>query len=378
MPHLSTTLIHADDKNNRVSDVAPPINVATTYRYDNNNLIPWSEQDEMTVLEGEPVYSREAHPNCTRLENIFSDVLDGHAVIYNSGCSAFHAALVHLNPKRFFIGQSYFGCKAIADMITRNYGMEQYTLEDIEKFAQKGDLVHLETPVNPFGTSIDIQAIADKAHSKGALLLVDSTFAPPPLQNAWDFGADIIMHSATKFFGGHSDLLSGVLVVKDQTAARELRHDRIHLGTIIGNLESYLLIRSMRTFEMRVTQQSKNVSGVVKFLNDNKSTYDKVIRVIHHSSLQTEPFVAKQLAGGQTPVFSICLMSQEQCKKFVAKLKYFQHATSLGGVESLVEWRAMSDDTIDQTLLRFSVGCENVNDLVDDLKQALQCMQDDN
>ncbi|KAG0672574.1 hypothetical protein C6P45_000004 [Maudiozyma exigua] len=378
MPHLSTTLIHADDKNNRVSDVAPPINVATTYRYDNNNLIPWAEQDEMTVLEGEPVYSREAHPNCTRLESIFSEILEGHAVVYNSGCSAYHAALVHYNPKRLFIGQSYFGCQAIADMITRNYGLEQHPLEDIEKYAQKGDLVHIETPVNPYGTSIDIQEFADKAHSKGALLLIDSTFAPPPLQKPWDFGADIIMHSATKFFGGHSDLLSGVLVVKDQTAAREMRHDRIHLGTIIGNLESFLLMRSLRTFEMRVLQQSKNACKVVKFLEENKEKYNKVIRILYHSSLQTEPFVTKQLAGGSTPVFSICLMDQGQCKKFVSKLKYFQHATSLGGVESLVEWRAMSDDTIDQTLLRFSVGCENAADLISDLANALDSLQGSN
>ncbi|GMM57804.1 hypothetical protein DAKH74_044200 [Maudiozyma humilis] len=375
MVHLATTLIHADDKNNRVSDVAPPINVATTYRYDNDNLIPWAEQDEMTVLEGDPVYSREAHPNCTRLESIFSQFLEGEAVVYNSGCSAFHAALVHINPKRIFMGQSYFGCHAIADMVGRNYGLKKHTLEEIEQYAEKGDLVHLETPVNPFGTSIDIQAIADRAHAKGALLMIDSTFAPPPLQKPWDFGADIIMHSATKFFGGHSDLLSGVLVVKDVKSARELRHDRIHLGTIVGNLESFLLMRSMRTFEMRVLQQSRNATEIMKFLSDYKGSYDKVIRELHHSSLQSEPFVAKQLAGGQTPVFSVCLMSQEQCKQFVSKLKYFQHATSLGGVESLVEWRAMSDDTIDQTLIRFSIGCENASDLIEDVKQALDALQ---
>lgn len=375
MVHLATTLIHADDRNNRVSDVAPPINVATTYRYDNDNLIPWAEQDEMTVLEGDPVYSREAHPNCTRLESIFSQFLEGEAVVYNSGCSAFHAALVHVNPKRIFIGQSYFGCHAIADMVARNYGLKKHTLEEIEQYAEKGDLVHLETPVNPFGSSIDIQAVADRAHAKGALLMIDSTFAPPPLQKPWEFGADIIMHSATKFFGGHSDLLSGVLVVKDVKSARELRHDRIHLGTIIGNLESFLLMRSMRTFEMRVLQQSRNATEIMKFLNENKGAYDKVIRELHHSSLQTEPFVAKQLAGGQTPVFSVCLMSQEQCKQFVSKLHYFQHATSLGGVESLVEWRAMSDDTIDQTLIRFSIGCENVADLIADVKQALDALQ---
>ncbi|EDO18119.1 hypothetical protein Kpol_1031p23 [Vanderwaltozyma polyspora DSM 70294] len=377
MVELSTLLIHADDKNNRVTDVAPPINVTTTFRYEEQDLIPIIEREDMSFLDERPVYSREGHPNGTRLETLFSEYLGGHAVIYSSGLSAYFAAIMSFNPKRIFMSQNYHGCIAIAEMFQRNGMVKKYTLDEIEQYAEKGDIVHLESPVNPFGTSYDIEAFAKRAHAKGALLLVDGTFAPPPLQNVWDFGADIVMHSATKYFGGHSDLLGGVLVVKDKKRQELLKEDRINLGTNIANLESYLLLRSLRTFEMRIMKQSENVTKIVKYLDENKGKYGKVLRDITHSSLQKEDFVKKQLKGGYNPVFSITLNTVEQCKSFASQLKYFQHATSLGGVESLVEWRALSDPHIDQTLVRVSVGCESADDLIKDLASALQNLQDE-
>ncbi|CCH59144.1 hypothetical protein TBLA_0B03020 [Henningerozyma blattae CBS 6284] len=372
MVHLATTLIHSDDKNNRVTDVAPPINVSSTFRYDNNNLIPANEVDDfLASIEQSPVYSRESHPNSSRVQSILSDLLGGHAVIYNSGCSAFHAVMCHYNPKRFFMDGGYFGVHAIADLITRNYGLEQHSLDEIEEFAQPGDLVHLESPLNPFGTASDIKALADRVHSKGAILSIDSTLAPPPLQNVWNFGADIVLHSATKYFGGHSDLLAGVLAVKTKEQANELIEDRIHLGTNIGNLESYLLLRSLRTYEMRIMKQSDNATKIVKYLHNHKESLKGSLKEIFHTSLQNESFINKQLSGGHGAVFSIILNSINQCKKLPLHLKYFQHATSLGGIESLIEWRAMSDDKIDQCLIRVSVGCENVEDLIKDLENAL-------
>lgn len=375
LPDLSTLLIHADDEDNRVPDVAPPINVATTFRYDDNNLVPWRDVTDLSFMDKEFIYSRETHPNCSRLESIFSKILDGHAIVYNSGLSAFFAALTLYNPKRIFLGQNYHGCTSISKIFQRNGNLTIYTHDDIEKYAQKGDLVHVETPVNPFGTSIDLADFVKRAHEKGAIVMVDATFAPAPLQYPWDFNVDIIMHSATKYFGGHSDLLGGILCVKDIEISKKLKEDRIYLGTIIGNLESFLLLRSLRTYEMRIEKQSQNVIKVVKFLDENRSKYNKIIKEITHSSLQTEPFVKKQLVGGYTPVFSIILNSEEQCKKLPSLLKYFHHATSLGGVESLIEWRAMSDDSIDQRLLRVSIGCENAKDLINDLDNALLTLQ---
>lgn len=373
---LATELIHSDDKNNRVSDVAPPINVSTTFRYDENDLVPWNERENLDFMDTTPIYSRLGHPNSTRLESLFSEILDGYAVVYSSGLAAFYAAMTHYNPKQLFIGQSYHGVHGIADILTRNYGLVQRPLEEIEEFAQKGDIVHVESPVNPFGIAYDIQSYAEKAHSKGALLVVDSTFAPPPLQYAWDFGADLIIHSATKYFGGHSDLLSGVLVTKNESISKKLKSDRLYLGTNVPNLESYLLLRSLRTYEMRIKKQSENVTDVVKFLNENKSKYPKVLKKIYHSSLQTEPFVKRQLVGGYNPVFAISLANKEQCKQLPLKLKLFQHATSLGGIESLIEWRAMTDPYIDQTLIRISIGCESSRDLINDLANAFEELKD--
>ncbi|CAL9736498.1 cystathionine gamma-lyase [Monosporozyma servazzii] len=375
MTNLSTQLIHADDKNNRVSDVAPPITVSTTFRYDNDNLEVVDESECIDDMDVNPVYSRCGHPNSTRVESVMSEILGGYAVVYNTGVSSFYAAMVHYNPKRLFIGESYHGVHAIADIMTRNYGLKQYSLNDIEEFAQEGDLVHIESPVNPYGTSINIQEYVDRAHAKGAKVTIDATFAPPPLQDSWDFGVDMVMYSATKYFGGHSDLLAGILVSKEHDVSNKLKIDRMYLGTIIGNLESFLLLRSLRTYEMRIMKQSENATKIVSFLQEHLREFSGVLKEVIHSSLQTEPWVKTQAKGGHTPVFCITLQSVEQAKHFPSKLKLFHHATSLGGIESLIEWRALSDPEMDQTLLRVSVGCENADDLINDLKQGLMASE---
>lgn len=376
MTHLSTTSIHADDIHNRVSDVAPPINVSTTFRFDNDNLIPEADiEDFVETIEQSPVYARETHPNSVRVQSVLSGILGGHAVVYNSGCSAFHALVFRVNPKRVFIDDAYGGVQTILSLLQEKYGLKKHKLTEIEEFAEVGDLVHLETPLNPYGTCGDIAKLAERVHKKGAILSVDSTLAPPPLQNAWDFGADVVMYSATKYLGGHSDLLAGVLVVKDIETQKALVKERIYLGTNLGNLESFLLLRSLRTYELRILRQADNAKKIVAFLNDNRSKYPLFLKNIYHSSLQSEPFVQKQLAGGHGAVFSIILTSVALAKKLPSELELFQHATSLGGVESLIEWRAMSDSEVDPCLIRISVGCENVDDLIKDLDKGLQALK---
>ncbi|CCH43770.1 Cystathionine gamma-lyase [Wickerhamomyces ciferrii] len=373
---LSTQLIHADDYKNRVPDVVSPINVTTTFRFneDPNKLVAVADLPKDYDPEGDYIYSRETHPNCEKVEAIFDKILGGYSVVYSSGLGAFNGLITHFNPKQVAFGTCYHGVHAILDIQTRNHGLKQLSLsdEDLDKL-QPGDLVHIETPVNPLGISYDLKYYAEKAHSKGALLSVDATFAPPPLQDPFKFGADIIMHSATKYFGGHSDLLAGVLVVKTKEIKRALFDDRINLGSIIGNLESYLLLRSLRSYDLRILKQSSNVLKVVTFLNENKHRF-KSLTKIHHSSLQTEPYVKEQLPNGYGPVFAINLDNEITAKTFPSKLKYFQHATSLGGVESLVEWRALSDEHVEKTLLRFSIGTEDPQDLIEDLDQALSSL----
>lgn len=371
MPKLSTTSIHGADHLSRVPDVMPPINISTTFRYDNDpsKLVKIQDLDPNLPIE-DHVYSRETHPNASMVEEIIGKMTGAHAVSYSSGLSAFFAALTYFNPKVVAIGNGYHGCHEILDIFKENWGVKEISLTDDFSQLGKGDIVHLETPVNPDGTSFDISEFAKKAHERGALLIVDATLAPPPLMDPFLWGADMVMHSATKYFGGHSDLLAGILLSKDPKVKTGLIRQRIALGSIISNLESSFLLRSLRTHELRVMKQSENATKIVKFLDDNKEKYSQIVS-ISHGSLQTEDFITKQMPNGHSALFSVIFSTEEYARAFPSKLKYFLHATSLGGVESLVEWRALSDDKIDPRLVRFSIGVESVDDLIDDLKSAL-------
>ncbi|WPK24805.1 hypothetical protein PUMCH_002096 [Australozyma saopauloensis] len=369
MVAISTLSIHAADESHRVSDVTPPINISTTYRYDSDPA-KLKTASEIDGLGDDVVYSRLSHHNGVLVEETIGAITKSEAVIYSSGLGAFNAAMAHLNPKKLFIGQAYHGCHGIADIMTRNYGLKQLSLSEEDlKLIEEGDLIHIETPVNPNSWCFDIQKFADLAHEKGAKLLVDSTFAP--LQDPFEFGADMVMHSATKYFGGHSDLLAGLLLTKDKEVKKALQLDRVYLGTNIGNLEASLLFRSLKTFELRVKAQSASAEIIAKHLQEKKESLPKLLEV-HHSSLQSEAFVAAQLKGIHSPTFSIIVDSAETARLLPSKLKYFYHATSLGGAESLIEWRCMSDVTAPPGLLRISVGLENVDDLIGDLVTALE------
>lgn len=372
MTGISTNGIHAADELYKVSDVMPPIHVATTYKYDDDpeKLVKEEDLPENAII-GNVVYARETHPNSERVEKLLDSILDGHTVAYTSGLAAFFAALTFFNPKVVSIGRGYHGCHGIVNIFTRLKGLKKISLEDNLDQLNPGDLICLETPVNPDGTVFDILYYAKKAHEQGAYLLVDSTFAPPPLQDPFRWGADMVFHSATKFFGGHSDLLAGVLVTKDINVKNQLVQDRVDLGSNISNLESFLLIRSLRTYELRILKQAENTEKIIKHLVNNKLNYPK-LKKIYHSSLQTEPFVNKQLANGYSPVFCIELDTESNAKQLPSKLRYYHHATSLGGVESLIEWRVLSDSTVSSTLLRISVGVENIDDLIADLDQGLK------
>lgn len=371
MSHFSTKAIHGGDHVKPTNDVISPIHITTTYSYSSNpdELVPGGLTDPTTL-----VYSRENHPNAAQVEAIVEAITGYPTIVYNSGLSAFNGLITHVNPKLVAIGQAYHGCHGILDIWKRNYGTREIDIDagEEEGFASigAGDLVHLETPVNPYGTYFDITMYAKKAHDRGALLSVDATFAPPPLLDAFKFGADIVMHSATKFFGGHSDLLAGLLLVKDQATKESLLLDRLVLGTNIANLESSLLVRSLRTFELRVARQAKSAEIIVKFLDENRTKFPQLDK-LYHGSLQTDAFIATQYPNGHTPVFSIELDTEQHAKSFPSKLKLFHHATSLGGAESLIEWRAMSDDHISKKLLRLSIGLEDPRDLLIDLVNGL-------
>ncbi|ESZ90126.1 putative Uncharacterized trans-sulfuration enzyme [Sclerotinia borealis F-4128] len=387
---LSSKTIHADDFLNESQDVAPPLHVSTTFRYSNNpdDLVALSDVDPHAPHEGH-IYSRHTAPNTTRFEAILSNILNGPTLTYASGLSAFHALLVYLNPKRISIGEGYHGCHGVIDVHTKLTGLKKIPLDCLAEDLQPGDIIHVETPLNPQGTAYNLAAFAAKAHSRGAYLSVDATFGPPPLQDPFLWGADIVMHSGTKYVGGHSDMLCGILTVNPKHVEngwfKGLQEERLVLGNVMGSLEGWLGIRSVRTLELRVKQQSASAQKLVSWLDNALKSDDaetevvrKAVLKIEHASLQTEDikdgWLLKQMPNGFGPVFSIILKEVGFAKKLPSQLELFHHATSLGGVESLIEWRAMSDATIDRKLLRVSVGIEGWEDLRDDLLQAFKAL----
>lgn len=305
--------------------------------------------------------------------------------------------IVFLNPKRVAIGGGYHGCHGILRLMNKLNGLQQVELENEDDLAklQKGDVIHVETPLNPTGEARDLAYYRKKADELGCYLTVDATFAPPPLQDPFQYGADIVMHSGTKYFGGHSDLLSGVLAVRPDRAhgtdgqpgwLETLLEERLHLGGVMGSLEGWLGVRSLRTLELRVLRQSESAQRLVDWLVSQKkaggNAVAELVDEIRHASQQPEAadagsWLRKQMPNGYGPVFSLRMKSEEHAKRLPSKVFLFHHATSLGGVESLIEWRAMSDSTVDRRVVRVSIGVEAWEDLRDDLSQGLQALKEE-
>jgi cystathionine beta-lyase/cystathionine gamma-synthase len=389
----STLAIHADDPLNVVTDVAPPVHVSTTFRYprqpEHLHSIYGKPSDQRNPTEH--CYSRDTTHGSTRLEAILSSLLHAPCLTYSSGLSAFHALLVFLNPKVIAIGDGYHGCHGVIRLQQRLTDCKQLPLDCKPEELSEGDLICLETPINPTGRAFNIQHYADIAHSRGAYLMVDATFGPPPLQDPFKHGADVVMHSGTKYIGGHSDMLCGVLAVKREEWLVKLHADRVFLGSVMGGLESWLGVRSIRTLELRVIRQSENARRIVDALDGaltghtvgtglSQSDVDAVklvLKEVYHASLQTADYktwLKKQMPQGFGPVFSIVMKSPDLAKHLPSKLSFFHHATSLGGVESLIEWRTMTDATVGKDLLRVSIGIEDAQDLLDDLLQGFRAL----
>jgi len=403
----STLAMHADDPLNLLTDVAPPIHVSTTFRYtsDHAQLRPFRTSDrpdtDFPYQDAvEHCYSRLTTHSTSRLEAILESLLHNPCITYASGLAAIHALLVHVNPKTVSIGDGYHGSHGVLGLHTRLSGLKVLDLDCDASELQSGDLIMLETPINPTGKALSIEHFAQKAHSRGAYLMVDSTFAPPPLQDPFKHGADIVMHSGTKYIGGHSDLLCGVLSIRKDLAQGKdnepgwlarLLQDRVFLGSVMGGLEGWLGVRSVRTLELRVLRQSESADRLVDALSgaltgatvgtglsqSDVEIIKKVVKEVQHASLQTEDmksWLRKQMPNGFGPVFAISLNSEELARRLPSKLHLFHHATSLGGVESLIEWRTMTDGTVSRDLLRVSVGIEDYRDLLDDLLQGFRVL----
>jgi len=343
-----TLALHADEGLERDPDVAPPIHVSTTFAADNPDGL---------------VYARAEQPTRRRLEAVLGALEGGHAVVYASGQAAATAALLHFMPRRVVVARGgYHGTHAAIDALAP-LGVQKVPLDAPPG---KGDLVWLETPKNPTCEIQDVAAHAARAHAAGASVAVDGTFATPVLQQPLALGADLVMHSATKFLAGHSDALAGVLATRDGDVARRLREARTVSGAVPGALETWLVLRGLRTLGLRVRRQTETATALAAWLEP------RVARA-WHPSLRSHPghaLAAAQMRG-PGPILSIELGSEEAARELPRHLRLFRDATSLGGVESLVEWRRRHDPEAAPALLRLSVGLEDPEDLVADLERGL-------
>ncbi|RDX43374.1 cystathionine gamma-synthase [Lentinus brumalis] len=336
-----TDLIHADDSLHG-PEVAPSLSVSTTFRAPNPLEGPARGLGESDMWNpARHVYSRYTQSVSTRAERVLSKITNGYAITFASGIAASHAVCAahrSLPDRRDW--------NSTIEVYKRIRG-EDLPIIGIDEQFQPGDLCWLETPLNPTGESRDIKYYADKVHAAGGYLIVNSTFAPPPLQYPFKCGADIVMHSGTKYFGGHSDLLCGVLVAPTLEKWNELAHMRTYSGSMMGSLEAWLLLRSLRTLHLRVPRQSENATGLAQWLS-------------------------KAAGGGWNATFALYMAKEEYAARLPHLLQYFVPATSLGGVESLIEQRVLLEPGADPRLVRISVGVEDLETLKEDLRNAFQ------
>ncbi len=369
----------------------------------NLSPIDWQEP-------GSLVYSRYNHETRDRAEKVLGKLMQGHAITYGSGMAAAYACLVYYSPSVVAIRRGYMTVHSALKLYSRgrtdlriiDIDDEYPTLTKSSEDGRTGGLmVWIETPLNPTGEARDLEHYAQRAHAVGGFIGVDSTFAPPPLQNPFAQGVDIVMHSATKYLGGHSDLLVGAVAVPDAKQWETLFFDRITTGAVPGNLESFLLLRSLRTLPLRVQRQSQTAQQLADWLfslssstsatpstdpEDAELVGGKVVEWVWHASLQPrkdedprkrklespgfDP--RKQMSGGFSPTFSIRAKTLQAAAQIPHATSYFVPATSLGGVESLLEHRIIADKTEDPCLVRISVGLEDFVDLQADLRQAFK------
>ena len=370
--HPDTRLIHAGVRFDAHSgEVADSIRLSTTYRHG-----PAAER-----LPGGFEYQREAHANGQDLEAALCAAEGGaRAIAYASGMAAIAAAFAAQDlPGRVIIPRDvYNGTRIMAREYLTARGFELVEMDCFDTVATHAAinddtrLVWLESPSNPRLMVCDIAAIAERTRQVGACLAVDSTFASPMLQQPIALGADVVMHSTTKYIGGHSDVMGGALVfARDDSFAGRAEHHRHLFGAHLAPFNAWLCLRGLRTLHVRMARHVENAGRVAAFL----AAQPKVARV-HYPGLPNHPqhaIAARQMSGFGGMV-SFEMADRDSALRVASRVRLFTNATSLGGVESLIEHRESTEVSPPKSppgLLRLSVGLEHADDLIADLAQAL-------
>ncbi|PQJ75324.1 cystathionine gamma-synthase [Polaribacter gangjinensis] len=378
---FNTKTIHGGQKHEEATGaVMPPVFLTSTFA-----------QSSPGVHQGYE-YSRGANPTRTALENSFASIENGtHGLAFSSGLSAIDCVLRLLNPGDEIVAGDdlYGGTYRMFTRLFQKYGLsfsfvDMNLVENVTNaITDKTKLVWLETPTNPLMKIADIEAItkAVKEINTSILVAVDNTFATPYLQQPLDLGADIVMHSATKYLGGHSDVIMGALMVKDEKLAESLHFIQFAAGAIASPMDSFLVLRGIKTLHIRMQRHCENGKAVAKFLQNHPKVGE-----VYYPGFETHPnhdIAKKQMKdfGGMVS-FRLKDTSKAAAFQFLENTKVFTLAESLGGVESLVNHpTTMTHASIPEkerlkigitdSLIRLSVGIEDIDDLLSDLDQAL-------
>jgi cystathionine beta-lyase len=346
-------------------------------------------QEEIGVHKGFE-YSRTGNPTRAALESNLAAIESGaYGACFGSGLAAIDCVIKMLSPGDEVISTNdlYGGSYRIFKTIFEKYGIKFHFVNMLElenvksKINSNTKLIWVETPTNPMMNIIDIQSICKIAHQNDIMVGVDNTFATPYLQRPLELGADLVMHSVTKYLGGHSDVVMGALVTNNEKIADEIYRIQNSSGAVCGPMDSFLVLRGIKTLHLRVQRHCENGESIANFLNDHPLV-DKVYWPGFTSHPNHE--IAKSQMDGFGGMISFTLVGDdmEKAKQIVSKTKVFALAESLGGVESLIghpstmthasiprEERIKSG--VVDSLIRLSVGIEDVDDLTNDLKAAL-------
>ncbi len=341
--------------------VNPPIYFSTAYRH--NGI------GESTGFD----YIRTGNPTRTILEEAIAELEGGkQGFAYSSGMAAIHSLLCLFSPgdEIAVSADLYGGTYRLFEQIWKTYGLKFKYCHSYEDFAESitenTKAFFIETPTNPLMEEMDIKEIAHLTKSNNLLLIVDNTFYTPILQKPIEQGADIVVHSATKYLAGHNDVLAGLIVSKNPEVGARLKEYQNATGAVLPPFDSWLVMRGMKTLSLRMRQHEENAKKISRFLKEREEVTDV-------------------LYPGKGGMISFRLKSEEWVNPFLRSLKIISFAESLGGVESLMTYPATqthadipeevrTQNGICNCLLRFSVGIEHADDLIEDLIQAFESL----
>jgi len=375
---FETLAIHAGqepDPNNGA--VMTPVYLTSTYK-----------QDGIGKPRQGYEYSRTLNPTRKALQDCLAELESGGwGLAFASGMAATDTVLRLLsNGDHVVAGNDvYGGTFRLFDKILRRFGLD-FTFADTtdpenlaEALTPQTRIVWLETPTNPLLAVTDIRAVAEmvKSHPKKPILVVDNTFATPYLQRPLELGADLVVHSMTKYLGGHSDVVGGAIVGKDKELGEQLAYLQNAIGGVQGPMDSFLVLRGIKTLPIRMDRHAENAEKIVSFLEKQKKV-GRLIYPFHESHPQVQ-IAKRQMKNGGGMISFIMKDGRDAAVRVAESTKLFTLAESLGGVESLIEVPAAmthlstqgSTLEVDPGLVRLSVGIENVGDLLADLEQAL-------